>query len=317
MKNQVNYSIIIPVYNSTNSLNELFTRIHRIFDAQTQKAFEIIFVDDASPNPMTWQVIQDLAAKNSNITAIQLMRNSGRAATVLCGFSYARGDFIITMDDDLQHRPEDIPLLIEEQTHDVVVSSFYEKRHNWVMRGTSKIKGWFDKILLGKPDNLQITSFILMKKTVVEAILRVRAYQPIIVALIFQTTRDVVNVTVTHEERRHGRSGYGFWKRLRQFTYLLINNSTFLPRSLAMIGIILFFVTLAISIVILVRYFTHQILLPGWTSLILVSLMSNGTILLGLGILGEYLGRIFVGVEQRPAYTVRRVVTQASAIHNE
>jgi len=269
-------------------------------------------VDDCSSNPDTWKTMRAIAEENSNVRAVQLMKNSGRAAAVLCGFTFAQGQYVITMDDDLQHRPEDIPALVVHQAHDVAMADFPHKKHSFEKVFTSWIKGWFDSIILRKPRDLTVTSFILLNKKVVDAMLQVKTHQPIIVALLFQTTIDIVSVPVTHDRRAHGKSDFNLWKRTRQFAYLLINNSTFLPRTLAILGFGLFLSSLVFSIVILIRYFSNKILIPGWTSLILVTLMSNGTILLGLGILGEYLGRIFAGIEQRPPYVIRNVVTHIS-----
>lgn len=301
------YSVIVPVYNTTKTHGLLFERLENTFKTLNQR-WELVLVDDCSPNPETWPSLQKLATDHVNVRAIRLMRNFGRGSAIMCAMSYAKGDYIVTMDDDLQQRPEDIPLLIEQQEHDVVVGQFINKQHSVQKRITSNIKSWVDYVSLDKPKHIKLSSFLLMNKTVARAMLSINAANPFFAALLFYVTRDVVMVPVQHDKRIHGKSEFNFWKRLKQFSLLLINNSTFLPKVLMIIGGMVFAISTVVSLFVVYKNIFYGVGVPGWTSLIIVTLMLGGTTILGIGLLGEYLGRIFASTERRPPYLVREVV---------
>jgi dolichol-phosphate mannosyltransferase/undecaprenyl-phosphate 4-deoxy-4-formamido-L-arabinose transferase len=271
-----------------------------------------VFVDDASSNPDTWPSLKELAQKFSNITVIRLMRNFGRGPAVLCAMKYAKGDFLISMDDDLQHRPEDIPLLLEHNNHDIVIGKFAKKNHSMMKRITSNVKSWVDYIALKKPKGIRLGSFLLMNRQVAEAMLSVRTANPFFAALLFYASRDIVMVPVHHDSRAFGKSELGTVKRIRQFSNLLINNSTLIPRFLILLGLTIFSASVLASIYLVYLYLAGNLTVAGWGSLMVVTLMLGSTILLGIGILGEYLGRIFASTELRPPYLVRELVTRSS-----
>jgi len=302
------YSIIIPTYNSTASHDLIYARLRKTFEKISQH-WELILVDDCSPNPDTWPSLKKLADKHENVTIVRLMRNFGRGSTILCAMSYAKGDYIVTMDDDLQQRPEDIPLLIEKQSHDVVVGQFSKKHHSFQRRITSNIKSWVDSVALDKPKGVKLGSLLLMNRNVADAMLSINSSNPFFAALLFYVTRDVVMVPVQHDKRVYGKSDFNFWKRAKQFSLLLINNSTFLPKVLMIIGGGIFAISASVSMYIVYGYFAYDRDVPGWTSLIVVTLMLGGTTILGIGLLGEYLGRIFASTERRPPYLVRDAIS--------
>jgi len=303
------YTVVVPVYNTTKTHELLYERLNKTFKIINQQ-WELVLVDDCSPNVDTWVSLQDLASEYSNVRAIRLMRNFGRGPAILCAMSYAKGDYIITMDDDLQQRPEDIPLLIEQQSHDVVVGQFTKKQHSIQKRITSNIKSWVDYVALDKPKHVKLGSLLLMNQNVARAMLSINSSNPFFAALLFYVTRDVVMVPVHHDNRVHGKSEFNFWRRLKQFSLLLINNSTFLPKVLMIIGGVVFSISTVVSLFVVFNYIFHDVGVPGWTSLIIVTLMLGGTTILGIGLLGEYLGRIFASTESRPPYLVREVISE-------
>ena len=127
-------SLVVPVYNSVDSLQSLKERVSKIFIEEIGEEYELIFVDDGSPNPDTWPVLASLARDNKEVRALQLTRNFGKVGAVLAGIDEAHGDWIIIMDDDLQHRPEDIPAMLSKRDHDVVLAQFKNKAHGLVAR---------------------------------------------------------------------------------------------------------------------------------------------------------------------------------------
>jgi len=299
------YSIVVPVYDSAATLAPLAERVRRVFAESAAASYELIFVDDASPNPLTWPALEGIAARDAAVRVIRLTRNFGQSAAVLCGLSAARGDYVITMDDDLQHPPEELPRLMAEQRHDVVYGRFRRRRHALSRRMSSRVKSWFDWLLLEKPFHVQHSSFLLMRREVAAGVLGVRTPFPLLSALIYHTTRDVVNVDVEHHPRAVGRSGYTFARRLRLFSNLIINNSAFLLTLIGILGVSVSFLALGLFSFYLIRRLVFGVGLSGWISLMLAVLGIGGVMLFSIGVIGTYLVRIIQTSESRPSFVVR------------
>lgn len=305
MKNP-DYSVVIPVYGTALSLPELAARIKTVFANDLKKTYELIFVNDCSPHADTAKKLDALLQADACVRVISLSKNYGQQAATLCGFSHSSGDYIITMDDDLQHWPENIADLIREQSHDVVIATFPDKKHTLKKRFFSKIKGYFDHLLLGKPKHIQLTSFRLINRVIVDAMLAMKSPYPFIPAQIFCITHDVVNVPVEHHERYDGRTTYTFLSMLRLFSNLMINNSSFLLNLLGRIGL-----AAAIMSFLAGSYYTFRaiyldISVPGWTTLVVLILLFGGLLLFSVGVIGEYLVRMINTLEGKPSYVVRR-----------
>lgn len=303
--NHIKYSIVVPVYNSSKSLSEITERINKLFLEQVKASYEIIFVNDASTNPETKKTLSFLKHKYSNISIITLSRNFGQHPATLCGIENANGDYIITIDDDLQHKPEDILLLIKEQDHDIVIGKFNNKNHPLIKKISSSLKSKFDNFILNKPKHLLFTSFRLMNKITAEEILKIQTPAPYIPSLLTYVTRDIVNVEVSHDKRVSGKSGYGLYKSLKLFSNLLFSNSSALLKLITLTGILVSLVSFSTMIYFLCKKIILGIPVQGWTSLIVITLGTGGLILFSIGILGEYFIRIISGIEKRPNYIVR------------
>lgn len=303
MENQILYSVIIPVFNSGNILSEINKRVSEVF-VGVKSNYELILVNDGSSDPDTLEALEELEA-NSEIRVIHLMRNFGQQSATLCGMNEARGEYIITMDDDLQHLPENIPAMLDLQNHDVVIGRFAIKKHSFRQRVFSRLKSYADVLLLGKPPGLQLSSFRLLKREVSDAILNFTPSHPYIPALLFYVTKDIVNVDLTHAERVAGKSGYTFRKGVRLVLNLLFNNSTFLLRLIAFIGISFSLLSFLFILILVVRKFFFDVRV-GWTSVIVSIFAIGGLILFAIGVTGEYLTRIISGIERRPPYIVRK-----------
>jgi len=307
MKNSKLYSIIIPVYGSSNSLVEIAERTKAVFTSLPERHCELIFVNDYSPNPQTETTLQHLIATEKNITIITFSKNFGQQAATLCGIHYAKGDFIITMDDDLQHNPEDIPRLIEREEHDVVFAAFQKKRHPFLQRLASRIKGYFDHMILDKPKHLQLTSFRLINRRIAKELINYQTSYPFIPAMLFRITSDVVNVVVQHHDRFDENSQYTLWKMVKLFSNLIINNSFVMLKLLGIIGIGGFLISLLLSLYLIVQYFYQGFRVSGWASLMLAVVFLGGLILFGVGVIGEYLLRILANLEHNRMYSIKRV----------
>lgn len=300
------FSLIVPVFNSSTSLTELFFRISKVFN-DLGKSFEVIFIDDASSNPDTWSTLSQLS-RHPEVTAIRFTRNFGKQSALICGFTYARGQWIITMDDDLQHLPEHFPALIGQSEHDVVIASFEKKEHSLLKRVLSFLNDRVETLLLNKPVSIRNSPFKLIKRQVVDAFLQIKTPYPSISALVFYVTDDIVNVVVSHGKRSYGKTGFTPKKMFRTFSNLLFNNSSFLLKSISAIGILISLPAFVIGLYFLLKKMTVGIPVPGYTSLMVVVSFLGGLILFSIGITGEYLVRIINGIEHKPPFIIKTIV---------
>ena len=298
-------SVVIPVFNSP-VLPELVARLEAVFLAQARTSLEIILVDDGSPDPRVWEEIEELARQRRHLVALRLTRNFGQHAATLCGLAEAPGEFVVTLDDDLQHAPEDIPALLAALEHaDVAIAQFEVRRDGLLRRLASRVKGVFDFWLIGKPGHLRLSAFRALRRVVVDGTLATRTPYPYLPALMFDVTRSVVGVPVSHYARPVGPSGYTGRKLLRMFSDLLVNNSSLVLRVVGWIGIATSMIGFVLAAVVIYRRLFDQIAVKGWASLFTAVLVIGGLLLFSLGVVGEYLVRIIESSEARPAYFVR------------
>ncbi len=243
--------------------------------------------------------------------AIQLMRNSGQSNATLCGLAHGRGEIVITMDDDLQHPPEEIPALIKALSADVdvVMGAPEVKNHNWFRRLGSKVMHDINCYLLGKDRNLQFTSFRVMRRAVVDGLLTQRTAPAALGPMINSITHRMVNTPVQHAPRKEGRSGYTI-RRLFQLTMSNLIGYSMLPlRLLAVIGIMGIVLSATAAIALVVRYLMGGINVPGWTTIAVLLVLISGFNFFAFAIIGEYVLRILQRVNALPRYLVRSRVT--------
>lgn len=304
------YSIVIPVFNSTSTLEQIVTRVAAVFSEMPHTDHEMIFVDDASTNPGTWETLKKIAGENPQVRLVQMMRNFGQTSATLCGMGYAKGQYIITMDDDLQHSPEDIPNLIAEKEHDVVMAQFPELKHSLYKRFLSWVKNILLTLLINKPFKLKLTAFRLFRREVCQALLSVvTSPQSTLPPLLFFITQDVVTAPASHHPRTEGESSYTPVRVYRMARNLIFNETVLLLKLIGHLGFGLALLSFLGGVVVFARRTILGTSVVGWASTMLVLLVLGGLILFCLGIIGDYLARLINGVERRPAFVVRRVVS--------
>lgn len=303
------YSVVVPVYQSDSSLRELVVRLRAVFDEVTVAGWEIILVDDGSPSATTWSTCVELSNEFPQVVAIRLMRNYGKPGAILCGLEHVRGKWTITIDDDLQQRPEDIAKLVPHRHHDVVVANFRTRRQGLVARIGSRVKGLFDRWILNLP--CRMSPLKLFNAEVVAGMLRVRTVHPFIPALMAHVTTDFHEVIVPHEDRPRVRSRYTLRRRVSQFSNLLLGNSSLVLRGLGALGTAVAVSGFVFALSVVIRKLAGRIVESGWASLVVINLVFGGLMLIGLGIVGEYLIRILHGISDRPPYLVREIVAEA------
>lgn len=303
------YSVVVPVYNSEHTLDELYTRVKAVFDETLKQDFEMILVDDGSKD-QSWSVMEKLHDADPRVKIIQQARNFGQHPALLCGFHYVQGDFIITMDDDLQHPPEEIPKLVqvmnERDDVDVIIAKYEGRKHNIIRRMGTAVSVYATSKMLGKPKDLEITSFRLIRRFIVDAIIKMNVRLPQIGNLLIQTSNRIINVPVKHDARKYGHSGYSFRRLAHDLFYDIISNSAFPLIMVRDIGIVSFLVSVVLALYFLIRFFMFGRSVEGWTSSMLIMLAFFGLTLLSIGIMGEYLMHILDESKKMPNYVERQ-----------
>ena len=290
----VDYSVVVPVFTSSDSLRELHDRLTAVFQDISPR-YEIILVDDASSDN-SWEIMQQINSEDHRVKIIQHMRNFGQHKATLCGLRHAKGNFIVTMDDDLQHPPEEIPKLVEAITSnesiDVAIGAYQVKQHSWYRNIASKLINATASYVFEKDLNLKLTSFRIMRRYIADELTKSDTYYPRIGQLLLTITNRIVNVSVVHHPRKYGRTGYTF-RRLVSDTASNILGSSSLPLQIvSFIGFACSALSVILGVYVLCKYLFIGVSVSGWTSTMLVLLFFFGVLLFSFGIVGEYLLRI-------------------------
>jgi undecaprenyl-phosphate 4-deoxy-4-formamido-L-arabinose transferase len=305
----VEVSVVIPVYNSAEILPQLYRRLRAVL-TDLGKSFEVVLVDDGSRDA-SWSVLEQLQADDpAHVVAVQLMRNFGQHNALMCGFRRAQGRFVITMDDDLQHPPEEIPKLlaaIETQSLDLVYGAYDRKRHTSGKNLASKIVNLFYRFVF--QTNVTVTAFRVVRRELLDTILSYSLNFTFIDGLLAWNTHRMGEVTVAHHARAQGRSGYRLGKLLTLALNLFTNFSLVPLQLVSFCGFAAAVVGFGLGAYYLYQYTVSGITVPGFASTIVSILVLGGLQLLGLGILGEYVGRLHLNVNRKPQYSVRQVRT--------
>ncbi len=300
------YSIVIPVYRSAPILPTLVERIDAFFAAHPFR-HEIILVNDGSPDD-TWAVIERLKNGRPQIVAIDLLRNYGQHSAVFCGLEHARGDFVITMDDDLQNPPEEIIHLIRkvDEGYDAVFGEFHQKMHGLLRTWGSKLIGWLNTRLFHKPPDLVLTNFRIIRREVVDAVCAFRTVFPYVSGLVLMSGKTFANVKVEHHPRTVGESNYNLRTILRLVWRIVFNYSAFPLRALCALGGFVALLSFLLGAYYLGRAMFFGTETAGFPTLVILLSFYQGFMLLIFAAVGEYLVRISSDVSGQKAYRVRR-----------
>ncbi len=311
-------SFVIPCYKSKNTITSVVEEITSTMFNLTTYDYEIVLVNDCSPDG-TFNVIRSMAKQNPRIIGINLAKNFGQHAALMAGFRYASGDIIVCLDDDGQTPANEVGKLLEkiEKGFDVVYASYEHKQHSVFRNFGSKINSKMTEVLLGKPKKLMITSYFAARRFVIDEMLRYENCYPYVIGLVLRTTRNICNVYVNHRQRKEGSSGY----TLRKLINLWLNGFTsFSVKPLRMATYFGGFSSICgflFLIYIIISYFLKGSAPVGWSSTMAIMLLLGGVILVVLGIIGEYVGRIFMCSNVAPQYVVREVVKKEGEIKDE
>jgi undecaprenyl-phosphate 4-deoxy-4-formamido-L-arabinose transferase len=305
----IQYSVIIPVYNGETTVEPLFERLKSFFEA-SNFSFEVIFVYDCGKDN-SWKVL--LKLKNdypANIKLIKLSRNFGQHNALICGFDHTMGEFVITMDEDLQHAPEDIAKLIvkqKESDFDVVYGKYEELKHSVVRNTGSRILKRI--IAIGIPElHPDYSAFRLIKSTVAKSTVEMKNSYTFLDGYLSWITTHVGSCFVSHSERQGGVSAYTFKKLVNHTINIFVTFSDLPIRFLSKFSIALLIGMSVFSIYVITRKLLLDDFAMGYPSLILAIGFGVGLIMLSLGIIGEYIYRINLKTTKRPNYNIDKIL---------
>ncbi len=301
------FSVLVPVYNSEKTLEELYLRTEKFFLSK-QKSFQFIFVDDGSSDK-SWEVIQTLKKKYpETITAIKLSKNYGQHNALYCGLTFVKGAQVVTIDDDLQTPPEEIEKLLqihETTGADLVYGYYIKKEHSIIRNAGSWLIGKIFKNFANTSG--KGSSFKLINTSVTEKIISRNYRMFYLDEIIAWHTDSIEHVVVDHLPRKEGKSGYTLFK-LFKITLKLVVGYTALPlKIISWFGLLSALICLGFVGYFMYMKYTYGAEL-GFTTLIISIMFSTGLILFSLGIIGEYMRRLYIGETGKPSYTVKTVL---------
>ena len=305
---QPHLSIVVPLYNAAATLPALYREIAAL---EVPGGHELIVVNDGSCDETEAIALKLTRESTLPMTCLNLSRNFGEHNAVLAGCRVASGRYVITMDDDLQNPPSEVLKLLavaEAEKRDVVFAIYDHKEHVWWRNAGSWLTNQIADFVVDKPRKLYLSSFRCLSRLVADEIAKSQTPYPYIDGLIFQVTQNAGTVRVRHVERAQGASGYNFRKLVRLWLSMLINVSVVPLRLMTLAGLVTSALGFLASIeVVIERMFRTTAI--GWSSLMAAMLLLSGMQLLLLGILGEYVGRIYLGISDKPQSVVRDRIT--------
>ena len=309
-------SFVIPCYYSEKTVADVIKRIIKTVMADGNYDYEIICVNDGSTDG-TYAILRKLSEKNCRIRVIDLARNFGQHAALMAAFNYVTGDLVICLDDDGQNPPEEMFSIIDklEEGYDLVSAKYEkEKKRSLLRRIGSKVSFAMSHYLINMPKDIELNSYYGMKRFVVNEIIKYKNSYPFVHGLALRVTRNIANVPMRHDARTVGTSNYTFKSLLK----LWLNGFTAFSekplRLAAVTGIICSMLGIVSAIVIIIQRLTGHIQSMGYASMMAALLLFSGIIMMFLGLLGEYIGRMYICINNAPQYAIRETQNIESLI---
>ena len=309
MKRRPTVSVVIPVYNSSQTLEPLMDRLHEVLPTCTS-AYEVVLVNDGSRDA-SWEVVSALARKYPKCRGFNLMRNYGQHNALLAGIRQACNDVVVTIDDDLQNPPEEIPRLLEALSvgADVVYGAPQHPAFGLARRLSSRITKLVLQQAMGAESAGHVSAFRAFRCSLRHGFAEVRGPTVNIDVLLSWSTTRFNTVYVRHDPRTVGRSNYTLRQLVRHALNMLTGFSTLPLRFASMIGFLFTLIGIGILIEVLVRHFTSGVAVPGFAFLASIISVFAGAQLFTIGIIGEYLARAYQRTMDRPTYVITRSTT--------
>lgn len=303
------YSVVIPCYKSSATIRKVVELTSEELNRLGKTDHEFILVDDHSPDDgATLEAIKGLAADYAFVTSVSLARNAGQHNAIMAALNYAAGDFIIAMDDDMQTHPSQLHILLEEidKGFDIVYGYYPDKKHS----GFRNFGSWMNYItvrtMIGKPKELKTSSYWVIRKFVRDYVIQYHSPYTHMQGLFLRTTKNIGCVPIQHFEREVGQSGYTFKKLVNLWSNIL--GFSVVPLRLATYSGYLFSaISIIWAIVIVIQKLCNPAIQLGYSSMMCAICFFSGLILLSLGLIGEYLGRLFLNFNNQPQFVVKEI----------
>ncbi|MFH1540236.1 MAG: glycosyltransferase family 2 protein [Elusimicrobiota bacterium] len=303
--NNPKISIISPVYGASTLLEELVNQI-QVSVSQITDEFEIILVEDSSPDN-SWDIIKSLSARNGRVKGIKLSRNFGQQSALNAGLDYASGDWIVTLDCDLQDNPRYIPQLYQKglEGYDIVFACRQNRKDSWIKKTCSKLFYNFLGYLSETDQDSRIANYVLYKKNVIDAMKQLGDYCRYYPMINRWVGFNVFKLEIEHSERKDNiKSSYSINKKLKLAYETIITFSDKPLRMVLQFGVTLVLLALIVAVILILRYVTTGASVSGWRSLFISIWFLAGVIIVILGLVSAYLGKMFETVKHRPTYLV-------------
>ena len=302
-------SFVIPCYRSEQTITGVVEEIRETMGQLTGYTFEIILVNDCSPDN-TFGTIRQLCGKYDNIIGVNLAKNFGQHSAIMAGLHYATGDVCVFLDDDGQTPANEVGKLLEtiEQGADVAMASYNHKMHSHFRNWGSRVNECMMHVMLHKPKELFVSSYFAVKRFVADSMLQYSNSYPYLPGLLLRATKNIVNVPVHHREREVGTSGYTLKKLLGLWFNGFTAFSVVPLRIATAAGVISAFVGFLYGIYTIIRKLVDPNILLGFSSIMAAILFIGGMLMIMLGLVGEYIGRIYISLNNSPQYVVREAI---------
>ncbi len=304
----VDLSVVVPVYNAEQTIAALVQQLLDVF--RPRGPIQVVLVNDGSRD-RCHEICLELAEKlPDTVTYLRLAKNFGEHNAVMTGLRHAQGAYVVVMDDDFQHRPDDAVRLYDEARSrrlDLVYSYFPQREHGLGRRLGSSFNGWVANFMLDKPKDLYLSSFKCMSRWLVREIIRYRGPFPYVDGLALRCTRNVGRVEVIHQQREAGRSGYTVRKLVALWGSMFVSFSVMPLRASTLLGFVLIGLAGAGSVYVVWEKLAGRSVPEGWPFLAIIIMLFSGAQLLTLGIVGEYLGGLYLAINETPQAAVRGI----------
>lgn len=301
-------SFVIPCYGSEETIEAVYDEIVATVSSRPGFDYEIVAVNDGSPDHVL-EKLKGLALKDPKVKVLDFARNRGKTNAQMAGFHYAQGEIIVCLDDDFQCPADKTFELIEPLFHDAdAVSALYpEKKQSRFKNFGSAVNDWMMTCLIGKPRELKFTNFTAMKRFVMEDMLRYTNPYPYIEGLMLQATSHIENVVLEERNRLEGEGNFTFIRSLKEWLNGVTTFSVIPLRAAMFVGVFMSLFAFLYGLALLIGKLLHpSLVLEGWTSTMLVIVFVGGILMFMLGVLGEYVGRMYISLNQVPQFTIRQ-----------
>lgn len=302
-------SFVIPCYRSERTLPHVVTEIEEKMKSLQQYQYDIFLINDCSPDD-TLGTIRRLCAEHENVKGIGFSRNFGQHAALMAGLRHSDGDYVVCLDDDGQTPADEVDKLLAklEEGYDAVYARYEHKRHSAFRNMGSKVNELMTRVMLDKPAKLSVSSYFAVKRFVVKDMIKYENSYPYVIGLVLRATKNIANVTVNHREREEGSSGYtlkklmGLWfNGFTAFSVKPLRIATAVGGFSAGLGFLY-------GIYTVIKRLVNPDVPMGFSSLMAALVFFGGMIMVMLGLIGEYVGRIYISLNNSPQYVIRELI---------